>query len=127
MTPLELLRFFAPGLANIDDATVQKALDLAADYRPSCLPVAKQDEAQAWYAAWILTPHQEASERQATGITPPTGVKREREGDLEREYFAPTEAGSIRDPFGYHGQYLRLAKLCRGSITVGHAHVGFYP
>lgn len=118
MTPLELLRFLVPALASIDDVTVQQALDLAVSYRPACLPSPKQDEAQVWYAAWLLSPRLAPED----GTNPRMGIKRESEGDLEREYFGNGDESNT-DPFGWHSRYNALAKLCgRGAITVGHDH-----
>lgn len=114
---VELLDFLAPAVAGMSAEDKQKALDIAAGYRPTCLPEAKQDEAQAWYAAWLLYGRLQQLAGQEQGATPLPGVISEKEGDLSRTY---GRADGAEDPAGFFGHYDRLAKLCRaGAITVG--------
>lgn len=115
---LALFRFLVPLLAAVPDDLVIQALELAAAERPACLTAGKQDEAQVYYAAWILYGRQ--LQTQATEQAPiPLGVKSEKEGDLQRTYGIVEGAA---DPFDYWGRFVRLAKLCggAGAITVGH-------
>ena len=114
---VELLDFLAPAVAGLSTGDKQKALDIAAGYRPQCLPEAKQDEAQAWYAAWLLYGRLQQQAGQDQGVTPLLGVVSEKEGDLSRTY---GRAAGAEDPAGFFGQYKRLADLCGfGAITVG--------
>ncbi|CAP41315.1 DUF4054 domain-containing protein [Bordetella petrii] len=114
---VELLDFLAPAVAGMSAEDKQKALDIAADYRPACLPEAKQDEAQAWYAAWLLYGRLQQQAAQDSGGVAPAGVVSEKEGDLSRTY---GRAAGADDPAGFYGNYDRLARLCRaGAIIVG--------
>lgn len=133
MELLELMRFLAPGLSTVSDEDANRALALAASYRPQCLPQAKADEAQAWYAAWILSrrlasapPAADDYEAQNIERLRAAGVKSEKEGDLQRTYSTASEMISYQtDPDGYLMQYQRLADLCKvGAITVGHIRHG---
>lgn len=118
MSLLELFRFLMPYFAAVSDADVQKALDVAAEYRPACLSTAKQDEAQVYYAAWFL--YQRQMQTAALQAPIPYGVKSEREGDVSRTY-GTTDPQA--DPFGWWDQYATLRDLCGGgAITVGHRH-----
>lgn len=101
----ELLDFLAPSL-DADPIDKQKALALAALYRPACLPEALQDEAQALYAAWLLSMIQQQGE---TTIVP-VGVISEREGDLSRTYGA---TASTIDSLGFKARYDILADRCK--------------
>ena len=114
---VDLLDFLAPAVAGMSEADKQRALDLAEGYRPSCLPESKQDEAQAWYAAWLLYGRLQQQAADDQGVTPLPGVVSEKERDLSRTY---GRAAGAEDPLGFYGQYDRLAMVCRfGSITVG--------
>lgn len=106
MTILELLAFLAPGLTASDEDR-QKAIDLAISYRPACLTEALQDEAQALYAAWLLSMNAQQAVTGVVGV----GVKREREGDLEREWFDASGLGI--DSMGFKARYDLLADRCK--------------
>lgn len=119
---IELLDFLAPAVANAAPADKERALEMAAAYRPSCLPEAKKDEAQAWYAAWLLYQRIQQTAQAGTVIMP--GVVSEKEGDLSRTFGSTAGADGVVDPMGFFGQYKRLADLCgRGAITVARHHV----
>jgi hypothetical protein len=115
-----LLDFLAPAVADAADEDKKAALVLAAAYRPWCLPEGKQDEAHAWYAAWLLYQRKQQAAAAATVGVIPAGIASEKEGDLARSYRAGRTAGeAVDDPMGFYAQYERLAALCGyGAITV---------
>lgn len=111
MTLLELLNFIAPGLVATDDEK-GLALQMAAPYRPWCLPDALQDEAQALYAAWVLTLR---AQNQAGGVRE-FGVVSESEGDLSKTY---GDAGAVLDSAGFKARFDALAKRCGARLVRG--------
>ncbi|WP_454691134.1 DUF4054 domain-containing protein [Achromobacter aloeverae] len=114
---VEDLDFLAPAVAGMSPQDKERALQFAASHRPRCLPSAKQDEAQLWYAAWLLYGLKQQTAAQAGGVTAPAGVTMEKEGDLQRTY---GRTAATDDPMGFYAQYDRLAALCgMGAITVG--------
>lgn len=117
MSAATLLTFFYPMSKKMDAEQVVLALSLAEGYRPQCLPEEKQIEAVAWYAAYLLAQSLESEVNLA-------GLRREREGDLEREYFANSDNGSHSAQF--LAKFNQLNDLCKrlGSITVGNANGG---
>ncbi|CAG9173098.1 DUF4054 domain-containing protein [Cupriavidus respiraculi] len=119
---IELLDFLAPAVADVPEADKARALEMAAAYRPSCLSAPKQDEAQAWYAAWLLYGRKQQTAGGGGVIV--AGVVSEKEGDLSRTFGDTTGGSGVVDPLGFYGQYKRLADLCgAGAITVGrHAY-----
>jgi hypothetical protein len=121
---LALFRFLVPYFATTPDADVLRALTIAAPYRPSCLSTTQQDEAQVYYAAWIL--YGRSLQTQASsGPAIPVGVTSEKEGDLQRTY---GQVEGSDDPFGYWKQYSDLAARCvGGAITVGTRGAGCCP
>ncbi|MCR1838602.1 DUF4054 domain-containing protein [Pasteurella caecimuris] len=106
-----LLNLFYPATKNMDDESVDNAIQLAENYRPECLKGGKQDEAVAWYAAYLLA-------QSVENDVNPLGLKREREGDLEREFGSASSGGNAAK---FIANYERLAEVCRrvGAITVG--------
>jgi hypothetical protein len=117
-----LLDFLAPAVkaATTEDKTM--ALRLAFGYRPTCLTDEQQDTAQVYYAATILYGIQQQKAAVENGGVSTGVLKREKEGDLEREWAVSTvttEPG--RDPYGYMDQFEKLANICKrlGSITIG--------
>ncbi|MBB2918328.1 DUF4054 domain-containing protein [Cupriavidus alkaliphilus] len=117
---VELLDFLAPAVADVPEADKGFALAQAESYRPSCLSAPRQDEAQAWYAAWLLYNRLQQQAAGASVGVIPVGISSEKEGDLARTYRAGAEGGSdVGDPMGFLAQYQRLADLCGyGAITV---------
>lgn len=110
------LDFLAPAVAGMPAADKQRALAIATDYRPACLPEKKQDEAQLWYAAWLLYGIKQQRAAEDDGVLARPGVVSEKEGDLQRTYGQVTGA---EDPAGFYGRYQRLARLCGiGAATV---------
>jgi hypothetical protein len=117
---LALFRFLVPYFAGTDDADVQAALTAAAGYRPECLTPAQQDNAQVWYAAWLLYERQMQVAATLPENAIPYGVKSEKEGDLQRTYGAVEQAAD--GPLDFWGKYANLARMCGGAITVGHRY-----
>lgn len=108
---VEDLDFLAPGLADVSVEDKQRALDLAAAYRPACLPEDKQDLAQLYYAIYLLYLRVE----QAPGNAIPWGVISEKEGDVQKTY---GNSGVSRSG-GFYDQWKSLWDLCGfGAITV---------
>lgn len=106
---LELLKFLAPSLsADQDDR--ETAIDLAAGYRPACLPEALQDQAQALYAAWLLS----MNDQQGDTTVIPVGVISEKEGDLSRTY---GNAIDTLDSYGFKARYDLLADRCKSGVA----------
>lgn len=129
MTLLELFRFLVPLFAAVPDEDVQKALDLAAAYRPACLSAEQQDAAQVWYAAFILYSRavQTAGGAGGSGGIVPANVQSEKEGDLQRTYRSGGSSAdtSTGDPYGFLTRWKALASQCiGGGITVGHGNYG---
>lgn len=113
---VEDLDFLAPAVASMPQGDKERALSMAAGYRPACLPESKQDEAQLWYAAWLLYGIKLQRAADADGVMARPGVVSEKEGDLQRTY--GTVEGAA-DPAGFYEKYERLARLCRvGATTV---------
>jgi hypothetical protein len=110
------LDFLAPAVATMAPADKQRALAMAADYRPACLPEKKQDEAQLWYAAWVLYGIKQQRAAEDDGVLARPGVVSEKEGDLQRTY---GQVAGAEDLAGFYGRYQRLARLCGiGAATV---------
>lgn len=127
MTLLELFRFLVPLFAAVSDEDVQTALDLAAAYRPACLTTAQQDEAQVWYAAFILYSRavQTAGAAGGSGGIVPANIQSEKEGDLSRTYRSGGGSSGEGDPYGFFARWKALAAICAGgAITVGHGNHG---
>lgn len=110
---IEDMDFIAPAIAGMPGPDKEKALEMAAAYRPACLPEAKQDEAQILYAAWLLMGRLQQQE----GGVRPYGVVMEKEGDLQRTWGSGDAA---HDPMGYYGRWKALSDICTrmGAITV---------
>jgi hypothetical protein len=118
---VELLNFLAPAVADVPKPDKEFALKQAEGYRPWCLPADRQDEAQAWYAAWLLYNRMQQQAAAASVGVIPVGIVSEKEGDLARTYRAGATGGDgeASDPLGFRAQYQRLADLCGyGAITV---------
>lgn len=119
---IEDLDFIAPGVAGMAESDKTRALQMAAAYRPGCLTEAKQDEAQLWYAAWLLYGRLQHSGGAAPVLA---GVKSYKEGDLAITYGSAAETA---DPMGYLGRWQVLNDLCGyGAITVGRPLYGCCP
>lgn len=108
MSAYSLLNLFYPLSQQMPEDMVNKALSVADNKRPDD----KQDEAVAWYAAYLLAQSIESGVNAA-------GLRREREGDLEREYFSGGDKGGNAERF--LAKYNELNNICvrLGAITVG--------
>lgn len=102
ITQLDLL---CPGVKSASATEKQAALDYAVRKRPSCLSADEQDEAQVYYAGYLLVKGLSQS-----NVTP-AGVTSEREGDLSRSY---GDSGLGDDPLGYLQNYQKLRAKCFG-------------
>lgn len=119
--PGDLLAFYAPELASLPAADINQALAIAVNYRPGGLPSYRQDEAQALYAAWLLT----LRARSASGQTSVAGpVIAEKEGDDMRQYAQGIQGGYTLEGVGdYYARYQALVALSgRGAIITGQAY-----
>lgn len=122
MSVADLLDFLAPGVAGMDPATKAQAVAIAETYRPACLPEAKQDEAVALYAAWLLTGIKDQSG--GGGISVPAGATKIEEGDLSISFGAGGNNGTVPDAGGFYARFKALADLCgKGSIMAGDYYV----
>lgn len=124
MTVMDLLNFLAPELAGVSLEDKQTAIEMAEPYRPWCLPIAQQDEAQALYAAWLLSCRQTDSAAgggsDGGAVTGP--IKLRKEGDLTVEYATASDlpGTSALSSGDYRARYDALAGLCRvGAVVVG--------
>ncbi len=110
------LDFLAPAVASLPAPDKERALAMAADYRPACLPAKLQDEAQLWYAAWLLYGIKAQRTADADGVVARPGLVSEKEGDLQRVY---GRVAGAEDPAGFYGRYERLARICKvGAATI---------
>lgn len=110
------LDFLAPAVASMALPDKERALGMAAGYRPACLPAKMQDEAQLWYAAWLLYGIKQQRAAEGDGVLARPGVVSEKEGDLQRTY---GQVAGAEDAAGFYGRYERLARLCSvGAATV---------
>lgn len=117
---IEDLDFIAPGIAGESPEDKERAIAMAAKFRPSCLSEEMQDEAQLYYAAWILTDraYQRSLSQSAAGAIA-TGAKRIKEGDVEIEFATRLPGSSVFDPQGFHARWADLNAICGlGAITV---------
>lgn len=131
----EYLRFFYPFFSDGSDyryvsaADREMALEMAGDLRfvPTCLGLEKQAMAKAHYAAHLLFQRlatYRASYQPAAAPQDAVGaVKREREGDVEVEYFAapgepemaPNLVGKEINPLA---EWRALMRLCGGGSMI---------
>ena len=111
MNVLGFLEVIAPSLLKqADSDRLTRLIEIAENYRPTCLPVDKQEIAVAYYVAYLLASSQE------TEINP-FGVVSEREGDLSRSYGAEQSASAK-----FYAKWQEMNEVCvrvNGSITVG--------
>ena len=111
MTVEEYLAFFYPAYSETDPEDVAIAVLMAADYNAACLPLNKQAESQALYAAYLL----EAKAKRDSGdsLPAPAGpLIQEKEGQLERRY---SEMGINPENFidhSYYGRWKALYDSC---------------
>ena len=90
-TQLEVFRLVAPEFATVDDTTVQQFLDLAPLFiDPLLYPEDKRGMALVLQAASLMYQQKQSSSGASNGGT----LKREKEGDLEREYSVTVSSNS---------------------------------
>ena len=111
MEPLELLNFFAPNLDMPEEQKIS-ALAIAESRRPWCLSEAQQNEAQALYAAWLLTLQAQSNFTDVREL----GVTSEREGDLSKTYGDVTDS---LDAAGFKARYDAYARRCTVKLHRG--------
>lgn len=117
---IEDLDFIAPGLAGVPPEAKEKAIARAAAYRPGCLPEDMQDEAQLYYAAWLLFDRERQLAVASSGAgAVGYGAKSIKEGDVAIEFFARADGSAVLDPQGFYQRWSDLNAICAmGSITV---------
>lgn len=116
MTELEYFRLFAPEFATVADPTVTTWLTIASlNVVSDCLDTERAAMAIALYAAHLLS----LSTRSANGGSASSGaVKREKEGDLEREYGEVKGSTTYLGQTVYGQQYLDITRACAGSAIM---------
>jgi hypothetical protein len=112
MTPLEYFRLLAPEFSCVPDNTFSTWLIVAQNTTSTaCLDAERANMANALYAAhllWVTT-------NQASGSGGGLGaIKREKEGDLEREYGEIKGADSWLTQSPYGLQFNDLTRACYG-------------
>ncbi|ALH46213.1 hypothetical protein POR1_8 [Pseudomonas phage POR1] len=111
LTASEYLAFLYPASSTLPASQVATALTIAADYAPVCLIEAKQAEAVALYAAFLL----EDVTKRADGVStasPAGPLIREKEGQLERQYADGSATGEGYVDNSFYGRWKRLNDLC---------------
>lgn len=117
MSASDLLKLLAPVVSDMDGQTKSDALNLAAEYRPACLPEAKQDEAQALYAAWLLYG---IKQQEAAPYVAPVGAVSIKEDRLSVTFASGADKTGVDDPMGFYARWKALNNLCRaGGIIAG--------
>lgn len=111
LTASEYLAFLYPASSTLPAAQVATALTIAADYAPLCLIEAKQAEAVALYAAFLL---EDVTKRAEGGnsVAPSGPLIREKEGQLERQYADGSASGEGYVDQSFYGRWKRLNDLC---------------
>jgi hypothetical protein len=111
MTVKELLQFILPTYEMFPQDQIDVALRLAEGYRPDCLTLDKQDEAQALYAAYLLETRQKRESGSAIGAVAGPIIK-EKEGQLERQYADASANGGTYVDQSYYGRWKALSDVC---------------
>ncbi|HWK70031.1 MAG TPA: DUF4054 domain-containing protein [Burkholderiaceae bacterium] len=111
MSLTELLDFFAPALTATEQERAD-ALAIAESRRPWCLSETEQDEAQALYAAWLLSLNAQAKVTSVREV----GVISEKEGDLAKTY---GKAEDGLDAGGFKARYDAMARRCSARFHRG--------
>jgi hypothetical protein len=99
-------------------------LQMAQSRRPVCLSEEQQNEAQAHYAAYLLGKRHAGTV--SAEVPDGTTVKREKQGNVEVEYAAPTSASDAgTGPSSAYSSWKALNDMCAvGSIIVSDAWIG---
>lgn len=108
------LDFIAPGLSGVSDSDKDKAIQFAAKYRPACLPEALQDEAQTYYAVWILFDRERQKAMAGSGAGQiGFGAKKIKEGDVEIEFGTGfSQSDGVIDTQGFYARWKALNDAC---------------
>ena len=111
MTVEQYLAFIFPNFSDLAAADIASAVEMAAGYRAECLPLEKQNESQALYAAYLL--ELKAKRDSGADLSVPAGpLIQEKEGQLERRY---SEANGLLNGYAdhsYYGRWKALSDLC---------------
>lgn len=111
MTVEEYLAFIYPAYTDSSAEDIAFALLVAKDYNAECLPLNKQVESQALYAAYLLEGKVKRDSGEFTPI-PAGPLIQEKEGQLERRY---SDAGLNGENFvdhSYYGRWKALYDAC---------------
>lgn len=112
---LKVFRVIAPEFANLTDEEVTAMLELFAPMVSKNTFGVKYNLALAYFVAHIISLNNVyATTTGASTDGSVAGVKREREGDLEREYAIPDASDymSLLYKTYYGRMYLQIMKLC---------------
>ena len=112
---LKVFRVIAPEFNNLTDEEVTAMLELFAPMVSKKTFGSKYDLALAYFIAHIIALQNEYTTTSgASADNSVSGVKREREGDLEREYAIPDASDymSLLYKTYYGRMYLQIMKLC---------------
>lgn len=126
LTLLRRFRLLAPAFKGAPDSKVQDMLEVAEEYRPSCLAKQKQDEAVVFYAAYLLSLEEYANNELAQDAAEfrRAGITSEKEGDLSRSYAKLSEGFLEEDPQGFYARWKALNDICKRMRRGGSACVG---
>lgn len=118
MTPREYFRLLAPEFASLTDPQVDALITVAQlfVYAP-CLDQERLNAATAMYAAHLAYGQAQSASGSSGGVG---AIKREKEGDLEREY-ATNSSGSSTTLLGqdkYGQMYLDITAACFGATIM---------
>ena len=112
---LKVFRVIAPEFANLTDEEVTEMLELFAPMVSKNTLGTKYNLAIAYFVAHIIALNGVYATAQGSSTDGSVaGVKREREGDLEREYAIPDASDymSLLYKTYYGRMYLQIMKLC---------------
>lgn len=112
---LKVFRVIAPEFANLTDEEVTAMLELFAPMVSKNTFGAKYNLALAYFVAHILALNGVYASVQGSSTDGSVaGIKREKEGDLEREYAIPDASDymSLLYKTYYGRMYLQIMKLC---------------
>ncbi len=112
---IAVFRVIAPEFANVTDATLTTWFDLFAPMVSKNIFGAKYNLALAYFVAHIIALNGVYATAQGSSTDGSVaGVKREKEGDLEREYAIPDASDymSLLYKTYYGRMYLQIMKLC---------------
>ena len=112
---IAVFRVIAPEFANVTDATLTTWFDLFAPMVSKNTFGTKYNLALAYFVAHILALNGVYATTQGSSTDGSVaGVKREKEGDLEREYAIPDASDymSLLYKTYYGRMYLQIMKLC---------------